>query len=40
MQGHVVGMYLEQARAGNFTPVVDDALLRCKAHLPWWKWGR
>lgn len=36
VQGHVVGMYLEQARAGLFTPVVDKALKRCRAQLPWW----
>ena len=36
LQGHVVGMYLEQARTGNFSPVLSDALLRCKASLPWW----
>jgi hypothetical protein len=30
-------MYLEQARTGVFNPVLGDALLRCKAVLPWWQ---
>ncbi len=37
LQGHVVGMYLEQARSGVFRPVLSEALLRCKATLPWWQ---
>lgn len=37
LQGHIVGMYTEQAKKGVFTQVLDDTVTRCRSMLPWWQ---
>mmetsp|Transcript_20495 Transcript_20495/g.61687 ORF Transcript_20495/g.61687 Transcript_20495/m.61687 type:complete len:429 (+) Transcript_20495:417-1703(+) len=37
LQGFIVGMHLEQAKKGVFTPVLDEPITRCRAQLPWWQ---
>lgn len=37
VRDHIMSMWAQQAADGNFSPVVDDVVLRCKQELPWWK---
>lgn len=37
LQGFIVGMHLKQSREGVYKPVLDTAITRCRASLPWWQ---